>query len=105
MTRSNWHHPTVFTVADWPSRAPDTHPDTLAWIERIEDVRRGIEPTTTRTCTVCGEAKALTAFAKHTKGALGRESRCRACKSARNRLDHARRKRQQFRVILGSVAS
>jgi RecJ-like exonuclease len=65
--------------------------------------------TQTRACYVCGETKAIESFPRQKKERLGRGYICKSCKRAQSKpLDaarHHRHKRQQFRAILGEVAS
>jgi superfamily II helicase len=91
-----------------------TQEEMVARIEaaRLEGVDRTCQtcgahwtPEHSRICYCCGERKPLTAFAKNHKEKLGREYICKACKRARAKLTsaatYARKKRQQFREIIG----
>lgn len=88
-------------AVDWPDRPRDTHPDTLAWIARIEVARRGLEaPVTRRCCGPCGDPKPLGDFARSsTPGSGGRAYICKRCKAAEYRDRYRRRKVAQFRAV------
>jgi hypothetical protein len=62
-------------------------------------------PEHSRICYCCGERLPLAAFAQKHDNKLGREYLCKACKRARAKVAnadrYARKKRQQFREILG----
>jgi hypothetical protein len=104
------------TVLDYPERPADTHPETLAWIARIEQMRleeadphcstcgSTVPVTQTRRCFVCGETKPITAFVRNRSKLLGRGHRCRPCHIASCDESRINRKRRQIREILG-VAS
>jgi hypothetical protein len=105
------------TVLDYPSRPADTHPETLAWIERIEAMRSEEAPprcptcdsttppvTQMRHCSDCDTDKPLEAFARNRTQPLGRNYICRPCKRIRQRPIDARRKRRKFLEILGKAS-
>jgi hypothetical protein len=105
------------TVLDYPERPADTHPETLAWIARIEEMRSeeasprcptcdSTTPPVTqmRHCSDCDTAKPLEAFARNRTEPLGRGYLCLPCKRIRQRALDARRRLRKLREILG-VAS
>jgi hypothetical protein len=105
------------TVLEYPARPADTHPETLAWIARIEQMRSEEAPprcptcdsttppvTQMRHCSDCDTAKPLEAFARNRTQPLGRNYICRPCKRIRQRPIDARRKLRKFREILGKAS-
>lgn len=104
--RDNFRRPEEYTVADWPERPADRHPETQVWVARIEAVRRGTPSPTTRRCLgTCGRVLPLTTFTRNRalKGG-GRRYVCPDCEAVRLRALRQRRKLAIVREILG-VAS
>lgn len=113
MSRFNPAHD---NVADFPPLPVDRHPDTLAWIARIEAARlEAADPTcmacgstatstVTRRCWACGETKPLEAFPRHRRMPLGRDYHCRPCKYADINAGRRRKKLVVIREIVGVSA-
>jgi hypothetical protein len=99
MTATMARHPAAFGVADWPERPPDRHPETLAWIDRIEAVRRlNPRPTTRRCLGPCGRMlPRIPEFLLKNSGM--RSYWCRECDAARKRKARQQEKVTAYRAI------
>lgn len=88
--------------ADWPAWEPDRHPETKAWIARIQAVRSSGEfPVALRRCVgPCERTLPLGAFGRNRSKALGRRYECRDCDAERKRAGRARQKLAVARAIL-----
>lgn len=100
------HPEAAYTMAvEWPDRERDTHPETLAWIGRIEAVRRTGEFPVERRCSKCGETKSLVDFSRNAKKRFGRRHCCKACDAVESRNYRARQKVAAFKAAGLGVAS